>query len=201
MSTISSPVGTTGKRTMTGLTGCFIAGLYTSLTLGISFANHYPSGIILRMTTMIAELYDALKEAGASEEKAIAAAKSIADYENHFVRMESKFDSLESKLESEVGSLGSKISSLESRLGSKIGSLESKLESEIGSLESRLGSKINSLESKLESRLGTKVNSLESKINSLDSEIKIVKAELSLIKWLLGFGIAGTISLIIKAFI
>ena len=171
---------------MTGLTGCFIAGLYTSLTLGISFANHYPSGIILRMTTMIAELYDALKEAGASEEKAIAAAKSIADYENHFVRMESKFDSLESKLESEVGSLGSKISSLESRLGSKIGSLESKLESEIGSLESRLG---------------TKVNSLESKINSLDSEIKIVKAELSLIKWLLGFGIAGTISLIIKAFI
>jgi len=60
------------------------------------------------MTTMIAELYDALKEAGASEEKAIAAAKSIADYENHFVRMESKTDSLELKLESEAGLLGSK---------------------------------------------------------------------------------------------
>ncbi len=139
---------------------------------------------------MIAELYDALKEAGASEEKAIAAAKSIADYENHFVRMESKSDSLESKLESEVGSLGSKISSLESKLGSKIGSLESKLESEIGSLESRLGSKINSLESK--------ISSIELRF---ESEIKIVKTELSLIKWLLGFGIAGTISLIIKAFI
>ena len=66
------------------------------------------------MTTMIAELYDALKEAGASEEKAIAAAKSIADYENHFVRMESKIDSLELKIESEVGALGS-------RLGSEVG--------------------------------------------------------------------------------
>ena len=102
----------------------YIACLYTSPIPGISFANHYPSGIILRMTTMIGERYDALKEAGASEEKAIAAAKSIADYENHFVRMESKIDSLELELESEVGSL-------ESRLGSKISSIESRFESEI----------------------------------------------------------------------
>lgn len=88
-----------------------IAGFYPSPILGISFANHYPSGIILRMTTMIAELYDALKEAGASEEKAIAAAKSIADYENHFVRMESKIDSLELKIESVVGTQGSRLES------------------------------------------------------------------------------------------
>ncbi|MBF8276794.1 MAG: hypothetical protein HW390_1867 [Candidatus Brocadiaceae bacterium] len=120
------------------------------------------------MTTMIAELYDALKEAGASEEKAIAAAKSIADYENRFVRMESKIDSLELKIESEVGALGSR------------------LESEVGSTEPKFG---------------TKIASLESKFNSLEAEIKIVKTELRRIKWLLGFGIAGTISLIIKAFI
>ena len=36
------------------------------------------------MSVMIAELYDALKEAGASEEKARAAAKTMADYENRF---------------------------------------------------------------------------------------------------------------------
>ncbi len=41
------------------------------------------------MTTMIVELYDALKEAGASDEKAKAAASAIADYEKHFARIES----------------------------------------------------------------------------------------------------------------
>ena len=36
------------------------------------------------MSTMIAELYDALKDAGASEEKARAAAKTMADYDSRF---------------------------------------------------------------------------------------------------------------------
>ena len=124
------------------------------------------------MTTMIAELYDALKEAGASEEKAIAAAKSIADYENHFVRMESKIDSLELKIESKVGALGS-------RLGSEVGSIEPKFGTKIGSHVSRL----------------------ESKTDSFEAEIKLVKIEIRRIKWLLVFFNAGTISLIIKAFI
>jgi hypothetical protein len=41
------------------------------------------------MSTMISEVYDALKEAGASEEKARKAAEAIASYENRFARMES----------------------------------------------------------------------------------------------------------------
>ena len=36
------------------------------------------------MTTMIAEVYDELKEAGASEEKARQAAETISDYDNQF---------------------------------------------------------------------------------------------------------------------
>lgn len=36
------------------------------------------------MTTMIAEVYDALLEAGASQEKARQAAASIGGYDNHF---------------------------------------------------------------------------------------------------------------------
>ena len=40
------------------------------------------------MTTMITELYDALKEAGAGEEKARKAAETVAAYENRFNKIE-----------------------------------------------------------------------------------------------------------------
>jgi hypothetical protein len=38
---------------------------------------------------MISEIYDALKETGASEEKARKAAEAVASYENRFTRIES----------------------------------------------------------------------------------------------------------------
>lgn len=97
------------------------------------------------MTTMISELYDALKEAGASEEKAKAAAQAIADYERHFVRIESKLDSVDSEI--------------------KV------VRSEIKTTRT-----------------------------DLEAELKAVKTELNVIKWLVGLGIAGIISLVIKAF-
>ena len=40
------------------------------------------------MTTMITELYDALKDAGAAEDKARKAAETVAAYENRFSRIE-----------------------------------------------------------------------------------------------------------------
>ena len=40
------------------------------------------------MTTMIAEVYDALIEAGASEEKARKAAEAIAGYDDRFNRID-----------------------------------------------------------------------------------------------------------------
>lgn len=40
------------------------------------------------MTTMITELYDALKDAGADEEKARRAAETVAAYENRFSKIE-----------------------------------------------------------------------------------------------------------------
>ncbi len=73
------------------------------------------------MSTMIFEVYDALKEAGASEEKASAAAKAIADYEGRF--------------------------------------------------------------------------------NNIDADLKVIKAELKLVKWVSGIVLAGIISLIIKTFL
>lgn len=74
-----------------------------------------------KMTTMIAAVYDALIEAGASEAKASAAAKSIADYEDRF--------------------------------------------------------------------------------NEITTELKIVKTELKLIKWISGIILAAVISILIKTFI
>ena len=41
------------------------------------------------MPLMLSELYDALLDAGASEEKARKAAEAIASYENRFSRIES----------------------------------------------------------------------------------------------------------------
>jgi hypothetical protein len=40
------------------------------------------------MSTMISEVYDALKKAGASEEKVRKAAEALARYENRFARIE-----------------------------------------------------------------------------------------------------------------
>ena len=37
---------------------------------------------------MISQVYDALKEAGASDEKAKAAAQALANYENRFARID-----------------------------------------------------------------------------------------------------------------
>jgi hypothetical protein len=41
---------------------------------------------------MIAEVYDALKEAGASEEKSRKAAEAVASYENRFTEIDRKFE-------------------------------------------------------------------------------------------------------------
>ena len=51
------------------------------------------------MTTMIAEVYDALREAGASEEKSRAAAEALSDYENKFAGIDRRFGALDAKLD------------------------------------------------------------------------------------------------------
>jgi hypothetical protein len=47
-----------------------------------------PAFIFMCMATMISELYDALKAAGAPEDKARKAAEVVAGHENRFVRVE-----------------------------------------------------------------------------------------------------------------
>ena len=50
------------------------------------------------MSTMISEVYDALKEAGASEDKARKAAEAVAGYENRFARIENELTHVRGEL-------------------------------------------------------------------------------------------------------
>jgi hypothetical protein len=50
------------------------------------------------MTTMIAEVYDALLAAGSPEDKARKAAEAIASYENRFTSMDQRFAKIEGDL-------------------------------------------------------------------------------------------------------
>ena len=50
------------------------------------------------MTTMIAELYDALIDAGASEEKSRKAAEAIAAYETRFANLDVKLERISGEL-------------------------------------------------------------------------------------------------------
>lgn len=50
------------------------------------------------MSTMISEVYDALKEAGASEEKSRKAAEAIAAYDNRFNKIEQDLTTIRGEL-------------------------------------------------------------------------------------------------------
>ena len=50
------------------------------------------------MTTMIAEVYDALLAAGSPEDKARKAAEAIAGYDNRFAAMDQRFAKIEGEL-------------------------------------------------------------------------------------------------------
>ena len=55
------------------------------------------------MAVMIAEVYDALKDAGASEDKARRAAETLASYENRFAALDRRFDELRLEFEALKG--------------------------------------------------------------------------------------------------
>lgn len=52
----------------------------------------------IEVTTMISEVYDALVEAGASEEKARRAAEAVATYENRLATIDGRMERLEGRM-------------------------------------------------------------------------------------------------------
>lgn len=63
-----------------------------------SLPNRSQMGTFAAMTTMIVELYEALKSAGAPEDKAQAAAKALADYDRRFDQIDGKPSALEAQV-------------------------------------------------------------------------------------------------------
>jgi hypothetical protein len=55
------------------------------------------------MTTMIAELYEALKAAGAPEDKAQAAAKALADHERRFDHVDTELATVRGEIKALEG--------------------------------------------------------------------------------------------------
>ena len=64
------------------------------------------------MATMISEVYDPLKEAGASEDKARKAAEALANYENRFNQLDRTLDTLDRKWEQRFAKVESDIVTL-----------------------------------------------------------------------------------------
>ena len=54
------------------------------------------------MPAMLSELYDALKEAGVSEEKARKAAEAVASYDTRFATLDGKVETLRAELKGEM---------------------------------------------------------------------------------------------------
>jgi hypothetical protein len=71
------------------------------------------------MALMIGEVYDALLEAGASEEKARRAAEALAGYDNRFANLENRMIALEGRmtvLDAKLSGLDSKVTWIASTL-------------------------------------------------------------------------------------
>ncbi len=123
------------------------------------------------MTTMIAELYDALKEAGASDEKAREAAKTLAERETRFDQLDRKIDALDNKIEKQIS--------------------ETK-----GDLERQ----ISETKSDLEKQISETKGELEKRIDAVGTDLVVVRAELAMLKWMIGGIGFGMILLVIRSF-
>lgn len=72
------------------------------------------------MATMISEVYDALLEAGASEEKARKAAEAVAAYDQRFGTLETRLAGLDGKLETLRADLKGEMAWVKWMLGTNI---------------------------------------------------------------------------------
>ena len=69
------------------------------------------------MATMIVELYDALKAAGAPEDKAQAAAMALARTDDRFDQVDTKLTSLQVELSTKLTTLQVKLATVKAELG------------------------------------------------------------------------------------
>ncbi len=126
------------------------------------------------MSTMVVELYEALKDAGASDEKAKAAAVAMANFDSRFNHIDATLAQLDKKLEGEMA-----------KVGLEIAKLDKKIEGEMA----KVGLEIAKLDKKIEGEIG-----------KLDTRLSVVEAEIRLTRWFTGVILGGMIALVLKAF-
>ncbi|WP_420391827.1 hypothetical protein [Acuticoccus sp.] len=122
---------------------------------------------------MITSVYDAFKEAGASENSARAAAGELADFDNRFDALERRMDRLEA-------SLNARIDRVEASLNARIDQVEASLNARIDQVEGSLNARIDRVEATLSARIDR------------------MQGEINLLKWMAGANIALSVAVLVR---
>jgi hypothetical protein len=94
---------------------------------------------ISAMTTMIAEVYDALLAAGSPEDKARKAAEAVAGYEDRFTTIDQRLIRIEGELSQRFvkieGELNQRFAKLEGELNQRFAKIEGELNQRFAKIE------------------------------------------------------------------
>ena len=99
---------------------------------------------------IVEELYDALIEAGASEEKARAASRAVADMEGHFANIERAISGLDQKIERGISGLDQKIDREIARLDQNISEFRSEVDLRFSEFRSYVDQRFTRVEATLQ---------------------------------------------------
>ncbi|MGH8659111.1 MAG: hypothetical protein ACREV4_11730, partial [Gammaproteobacteria bacterium] len=134
------------------------------------------------MTTMIREIYEALKEAGASEEKATAAASVLLGEFLH------RGNTGELATQSDLRELGSGLHELEGGVRELETSLREKIGEEIAGVREEIGG------------VRLEIGGVRGEVQNLDKRLAVVERELEIIRWIVGGVGFGVLLLVIRSF-
>ena len=139
------------------------------------------------MTTMVTEIYDALREAGASEEKARRAAEALANYSDRFGEVESRIDRVQTALELRIEEVANK-------LERRIEAMNADLERQIAALGANLELRIATLRADVERQIAGLRTDFERRIGSLEASVAVLR-------WMMGTTLTLVVAILIKLFV
>lgn len=97
------------------------------------------------MTVMVLELYEALKAAGAPEDKAQAAARTVAHHDARFERIEHRLDRLEARIDALEVSIDARFAALEAKMDARFGAVDARF----NALKAEMDARFQALEAQL----------------------------------------------------
>ena len=120
------------------------------------------------MTVMIAEVYDALRSAGADDDRARRAAEALAEWKG------------------ESQELRANIAEMRSEVSSGLSEMRSEASSGLSEMRSDVSSGLSEVRAGLRSEIGGLRTELQSELHKVQLELEKVRGELSVIKWMFG---------------